>query len=107
MGASFRNIDEITELAGCDLLTISPKLLQKLDETYFNLPIKLNAQNPLFIDETIHLDKTSFELMMAGDKMATEKLNEGISGFSKAIEKLETQLNERIELIEGEIALTL
>ncbi len=45
--------------------------------------------------------------MMAGDKMATEKLNEGISGFSKAIEKLETQLNERIELIEGEIALTL
>ncbi len=107
MGASFRNIDEITELAGCDLLTISPKLLQKLDETYFNLPIKLNAQNPLVIDETIHLDQTSFELMMAGDKMATEKLNEGISGFSKAIEKLETQLNERIELIEGEIALTL
>ena len=107
MGASFRNIDEITELAGCDLLTISPKLLQELDETYFNLPIKLNAQKPLVIDETIHLDKTSFELMMAGDKMATEKLDEGISGFSKAIEKLETQLNERIELIEGEIALTL
>ena len=106
MGASFRNIDEITELAGCDLLTISPKLLQKLDESYLDLPIKLNAQKPLVIDETIHLDKTSFELMMAGDKMATEKLNEGIDGFSKAIDKLENQLHERLELIEGGIALT-
>ena len=107
MGASFRNIDEITELAGCDLLTISPKLLQQLDETYADLPIKLNAQNPLFIEETIHLDKTSFDLMMAGDKMATEKLNEGIDGFSKAIEKLENQLKERIEFIEKGIALAL
>ena len=107
MGASFRNIEEITELAGCDLLTISPKLLQQLNETYSDLPIKLNAEKPLLIDETIHLDKTSFELMMAGDKMATEKLDEGINGFSKAIDKLEKQLNERIELIEGGIALTL
>jgi len=107
MGASFRNIEEITELAGCDLLTISPKLLQQLNDTYSELPIKLNAQKPLVIDDTIHLDKTSFEFMMAGDKMATEKLNEGINGFSKAIDKLEKQLNERIELIEGGIALTL
>tara|TARA_B100000965_G_scaffold242710_1_gene203706 strand:+ start:3438 stop:4448 length:1011 start_codon:yes stop_codon:yes gene_type:complete len=107
MGASFRNIDEITELAGCDLLTISPKLLQQLKETHAHLPIKLNAKKPLVIDESIHLDKTSFDLMMAGDKMATEKLNEGIDGFSKAIDKLENQLNERIELIEGGIALTL
>ena len=107
MGASFRNIEEITELAGCDLLTISPKLLQTLDETYVDLPIKLNAQNPLFIDESIHLDKTSFELMMAGDKMATEKLNEGIDGFSKAIDKLENQLNDRIDFIEKGIALAL
>ena len=71
------------------------------------MPIKLDAENPLFINETIHLDQTSFELMMAGDKMATEKLEEGINGFSKAIDKLENQLNERIKLIEGEIALTL
>ena len=107
MGASFRNIEEITELAGCDLLTISPKLLQQLSDTYSELPIKLDAKKPKFIDENIHLDQTSFELMMAGDKMATEKLNEGINGFSKAIDKLENQLNERIELIEGGIALTL
>ena len=45
--------------------------------------------------------------MMAGDKMATEKLNEGINGFSQAIDKLENQLNERLELIEGGIALAL
>ena len=107
MGASFRNIEEITELAGCDLLTISPKLLQQLNETYLDLPIKLNEQKPIFIEEKIHLDKTSFELMMAGDKMATEKLDDGISGFSKAIDKLENQLNERLELIEGGVALTL
>ena len=81
--------------------------MQQLNDTYADLPIKLNAKKPLVIDETIHLDKTSFELMMAGDKMATEKLNEGIKGFSNAIDKLESQLNERIELIEGEIALTL
>ena len=107
MGASFRNIEEIIELAGCDLLTISPKLLQQLNETYSELPIKLNSQKPLVIDEAIHLDKTSFELMMAGDKMASEKLNEGINGFSEAIDKLENQLKERIELIEEGIALTL
>ena len=88
-------------------MTISPKLLQQLNETYSDLPIKLNDQTPLVIEETIHLDQTSFELMMAGDKMATEKLNEGINGFSEAINKLESQLNERIELIEGGVALTL
>tara|TARA_Y100001968_G_scaffold213813_1_gene196755 strand:+ start:1344 stop:2342 length:999 start_codon:yes stop_codon:yes gene_type:complete len=107
MGASFRNIEEITELAGCDLLTISPKLLQQLSDTYSELPIKLDAKKPKFIDENIHLDQTSFELMMAGDKMATEKLNEGINGFSKAINKLEDQLDQRIQLIEGGIAVAL
>ncbi len=107
MGASFRNIEEIIELAGCDLLTISPKLLQQLNETYSDLPIKLNAQKPLVINEKIHLDQTSFELLMAGDKMATEKLKEGINGFSQAIDKLENQLKERLELIERGIAVTL
>ena len=43
------NIEEITELAGCDLLTISPKLLQELNETYLDLPIKLNSKNPLVV----------------------------------------------------------
>ena len=104
MGASFRNIDEIKELAGCDLLTISPKLLQELSETKSPLPMKLNSLSPEDIQEDISLDETSFELMMAGDRMASEKLNEGIKGFSKAIETLESQLNERLEVVEGRVA---
>ena len=104
MGASFRNIDEIKELAGCDLLTISPKLLQELSEIKAPLPMKLNSLTPEDIQEDITLDETSFELMMAGDRMASEKLNEGIKGFSKAIETLEFQLNERLEVVEGRVA---
>ena len=104
MGASFRNIDEIKELAGCDLLTISPKLLQELSEIKAPLPMKLNSLTPEDIQEDISLDETSFELMMAGDRMASEKLNEGIKGFSKAIETLESQLNERLEVVEGRVA---
>ena len=104
MGASFRNIDEIKELAGCDLLTISPKLLQELSEIKAPLPMKLNSLTPEDIQEDISLDETSFELMMAGDRMASEKLNEGIKGFSKAIETLEFQLNERLEVVEGRVA---
>ena len=79
----------------------------EVEETYSILPIKLNAKAPSLVDENIHLDQTSFELMMAGDKMATEKLNDGIEGFSNAINKLETLLNDRIELIERGVALSL
>tara|TARA_Y100001968_G_scaffold292474_1_gene297696 strand:- start:8133 stop:9137 length:1005 start_codon:yes stop_codon:yes gene_type:complete len=103
MGASFRNIDEIKELAGCDLLTISPKLLDQLRNTEGKLAQKLDAGNPINNEESIHLDKASFDLLMAGDRMAFEKLDEGIKGFSKAIESLETQLHERLELIEKEV----
>ncbi len=103
MGASFRNIDEITELAGCDLLTISPKLLQQLNDTSKYLPKKLDKQNPTVVDENIDLDKDSFELMMAGDRMASEKLAEGIKGFSDAINQLENQLMQRNKIIEGGI----
>ena len=107
MGASFRNIEEIKELAGCDLLTISPKLLDQLKITEGTLIRKLDSSNPINDEESIHLDKDSFNLLMAGDRMATEKLDEGIKGFSKAIETLEIQLNERLSLIEKEVDLTL
>tara|TARA_Y100001968_G_scaffold310906_1_gene332306 strand:+ start:10966 stop:11973 length:1008 start_codon:yes stop_codon:yes gene_type:complete len=103
MGASFRNIDEIKELAGCDLLTISPKLLDELQKTNSPLPRKLDANKPVNIQESINLDKTSFELLMAGDRMATDKLDEGIKGFSKAIVTLENQLEERLKIIEENI----
>tara|TARA_Y100001968_G_scaffold89236_1_gene80309 strand:- start:23825 stop:24802 length:978 start_codon:yes stop_codon:yes gene_type:complete len=105
MGASFRNIEEIQELAGCDLLTISPKLLEQLSKADYHLPKKLDSSNPQKVDEDITLDKTSFDLLMAGDRMATEKLDEGIKGFSKAIETLQVQLIERLETIEIESSL--
>ena len=101
MGASFRNLDEIIELAGCDLLTISPKLLDQLGGTEAPLMRKLDAVNPVAAESQIHVDKESFESMMRADRMAFEKLDEGIRGFSKAIETLEAQLAHRLAVLEG------
>ncbi len=101
MGASFRNIEEIIELAGCDLLTISPKLLEQLRNTKEPLLRKLNKENPSLAEEEIHVDKNKFDSMMALDRMASEKLDEGIRGFSKAIETLELQLAHRLAVLEG------
>ena len=101
MGASFRNLDEITELAGCDLLTISPKLLDQLRESDAPLCKKLDATNPIGGEEQIHVDRERFDAMMAEDRMATDKLGEGIKGFSKAIETLEHQLAHRLAELEG------
>ena len=101
MGASFRNLDEITELAGCDLLTISPKLLDQLRESDAALSRKLDATNPIGGEEQIHVDRERFDAMMAEDRMATDKLGEGIKGFSKAIETLEHQLAHRLAELEG------
>ena len=101
MGASFRNLDEITELAGCDLLTISPKLLDQLRESDASLSQKLDATNPIGGEEQIHVDRERFDAMMAEDRMATDKLGEGIKGFSKAIETLEHQLAHRLAELEG------
>jgi transaldolase len=101
MGASFRNLDEITELAGCDLLTISPKLLDQLRESDAALSRKLDATNPSGGEEKIHVDRERFDAMMAADRMATDKLGEGIKGFSKAIETLEHQLAHRLAELEG------
>ncbi len=101
MGASFRNIEEIVELAGCDLLTISPKLLQQLRSTESSLSRKLDPRNPASIQPKLQIDKESFDQMMSEDQMAREKLDEGIRGFSKAIETLEAQLAHRLALLEG------
>ncbi len=98
MGASFRNTGEITELAGCDLLTISPKLLNELDGTEGELPRKLdpkNAENRQI--EKISMDEQTFEKMHAQDHMAHDKLKEGIEGFSEALENLEQLLAKRLQ----------
>ena len=103
MGASFRNIGEICELAGCDLLTISPKLLDQLNSTEEVLPRKLDPDAAATMDiEKIAMDKAAFDKMHQDDKMAYEKLDEGIKGFTKALETLEEMLKERLTRIEGE-----
>ncbi|ELR97508.1 transaldolase [Gloeocapsa sp. PCC 73106] len=97
MGASFRNLDEIKELAGCDLLTISPKLLAELDASEGELVRKLDPAKAATMDiEKINLDKAKFDEMHASDRMASEKLEEGIVGFTKALESLEKLLADRL-----------
>ena len=97
MGASFRKIGEITELAGCDLLTISPKLLEELDSTKADLPRKLDPAKSKSMDiQKIPVDKEIFEKMHAEDRMAHDKLKEGIEGFSKSLEDLEKLLEKRL-----------
>ncbi len=101
MGASFRNIGEITELAGCDLLTISPQLLAQLDSTEGDLPRQLDPAKAASMDiEKLTIDKDTFDRMHAADRMAHDKLAEGISGFSKALVNLETMLANRITELE-------
>jgi transaldolase len=101
MGASFRNIEEIIELAGCDLLTISPALLDQLRQTQGELQRRLNPFDPAPTEEQIHLDQAGFQAMLSQDPMASEKLDEGIRGFTKAIETLEAQLAHRLGELEG------
>jgi transaldolase len=100
MGASFRNIGEIKELAGCDLLTISPKLLEELESTQGDLPRKLDPANAEKLDiKKLTIDKATFDKMHAEDRMAHDKLKEGIEGFSKALEDLEKLLAKRLSEI--------
>ncbi len=103
MGASFRNTGEITELAGCDLLTISPGLLTELQSREEELPQKLDAAKAVdYPIDKITIDKTIFDSMHASDRMASQKLEEGISGFSKALISLEQLLADRLARLDGE-----
>jgi len=102
MGASFRNLGEITELAGCDLLTISPALLAELHATTADLPRKLDPNKAADLPiEKISMDKATFDQMHSADRMASEKLEEGIKGFTKALEALEELLAKRLSYLEG------
>ena len=97
MGASFRNMGEITELAGCDLLTIAPNFLEELDRTQADLPRKLDPDKARAMTiERIVVDEPMFRKMHAADPMATDKLQEGIEGFTKAIVTLEKTLSDKI-----------
>ena len=90
MGASFRNTSQILELAGCDLLTISPELLQKLNDTQAPVQRKLSAERAAHAElHKISLDENAFRLALNDDAMATEKLAEGIRLFCADAVKLE------------------
>ncbi len=97
MGASFRNKGEITELAGCDLLTISPGLLGELAASTDSIPRKLDsvAAKSLPLNR-VSFDEKSFRFGLNEDAMATEKTAEGIRKFSADIVKLEQQIAARL-----------
>ena len=101
MGASFRTLDEIVELAGCDLLTIAPNFLEELRQTTGPLARKLDPAHAksLKIDK-IPMDEARFRAMHEEDKMARDKLKEGIEGFSNAIVQLETILTKRLAVLD-------
>ncbi|WP_394788909.1 transaldolase [Rhodoferax sp.] len=93
MGASFRNVGQITALAGCDLLTISPDLLAQLAESNEPLAQALDAKTAAGLDlEQITLDEAGFRFALNQDAMATEKLAEGIRGFVTDAIKLDKLL---------------
>jgi len=101
MGASFRNTEEIRELAGCDRLTISPKLLEELTNGTKGqlLPRKLDAARAKDMDiPEIEMTESKFRWMLNEDAMATEKLAEGIRGFAKDIVKLEEIVQGKIDM---------
>jgi transaldolase len=102
MGASFRNTGEIIELAGCDLLTIAPNLLAELQSKDGTLERKLDPAKAQAMDlPKQHMDEAAFRAAHAADKMAHEKLDEGIAGFSKAIVALEKLLAERYRALDN------
>ena len=97
MGASFRNAGQIIELAGCDLLTISPKLLEELQNSEEAITQKLDAAAAKGMEiEKVVCDEKNFRWLMNEDAMATEKTAEGIRRFSADIVKLEALIASMI-----------
>ncbi|MFT5121975.1 MAG: transaldolase [Kiritimatiellia bacterium] len=97
MGASFRNTGQITELCGCDLLTISPNLLEVLQNTHEPIERKLNPESAKASDmEQLHLDEKTFRYMQNEDAMATEKTAEGIRKFAVDMIKLEKLIEAKL-----------
>lgn len=97
MGASFRNVGEVLALAGCDLLTISPKLLAELEASEENVELCLDAEKAKGEElEKINMDEAAFRWMLNEDQMATEKLSEGIRKFAIDQVKMDNMVRERL-----------
>merc|ERR1712004_584262 len=98
MGASFRNTGEVLALAGCDLLTISPKLLAELETSTEAVEACLNAEEAAKVDlEKIDMNEATFRWMHNENQMAVEKLSEGIRKFAVDQEKMDAMVRERLE----------
>ena len=98
MGASFRNVGQILELAGCDLLTISPELMKQLSESYDSVHRKLTPADAKKADvKPLALDEKKFRYLLNEDAMATEKTAEGIRKFAADIAKLEKVVASKIK----------
>ena len=97
MAASFRNKDEILNLAGCDKLTISPALLEELDQMTGKIDVKLNASEASKLDlERINVNESSFRWHLNENQMASFKLAEGIRLFNKDMLKLKNLIQKQL-----------
>jgi transaldolase len=100
MGASFRKVDQIVRLAGCDLLTISPELLEQMEKTEGEVNRCLNPETAKAAGEKkIHLTEKAFRWMHNEDAMANDKLSEGIRKFNADTRKLERFARSKVEVI--------
>jgi len=97
MGASFRNVNQIVRLAGADLLTISPELLDQLEQTDGVVERALDPERAkTFIGDRLHLDEKTFRWMHNEDAMATEKLSEGIRKFNADARRLQDYATSQV-----------
>jgi len=98
MGASFRNTGEVTALAGCDLLTISPKLLAELEKSEAAVPKALSVEAAKALDiDRVPLDEKTFRWMLNQDQMANDKLSEGIRKFAADQDKMDAMVKEMLK----------
>ena len=99
MGASFRSVEQVLGLAGCDLLTVSPSLLEALENDHREVICQLNSdQNQIQQKEIMPLDKPTFKQQVEHDLMSAQRLQSGIDGFIKAREQLNTLLRQSFGL---------
>src|SRR5947209_17320190 len=99
MGASFRNVGQILELAGCDALTISPELMKELSESHESVERKLDPEKAKKADvQRLELDEKKFRYLVNDNAMATEKTAEGIRKFAADVVKLEKLVAEKLRL---------
>jgi len=99
MGASFRSKEEVLELAGCDFLTVSPKLLQELAHSKDSITRKLDPANSKSLDlKQIHLDEKGFRWLHGTDPCGTAKLADGIVKFAEDTEKLEKLIRAKLSV---------